>query len=245
MRASAWTIPLVYLVGLWMLSGCATLLPPSPLVPFFVPDTSDAKLIEALAHEQYTRVESCHQRKSCAQDQYTQGLIALFQSRGRALTSFQHVKTLAPTSRFATWSTSWIEFLQAGASSPSFLDVQNTGAKVTENFVWEVLERELADANDTVRHVFSERAKRVGKMADRPAPAKQDHATISRDTDQRPTKDPEVHTLQKQLQERERLIAERDLRLEVMSRQLDDLKRIELDSKDRRRPVRPSATVSP
>ncbi len=119
-----------------------------------MPDASDAKLIEALAHEQYTRVESRHQRKSCPQDQYL--LIALFKSRGRVLTSFQQVNTLAPTSRFLTWSTSRIELLQAGASGPSFLDVESVGAKVTENFVWEVLEWKFAEANDTVRHVYSE-----------------------------------------------------------------------------------------
>jgi len=47
------------------------------------------------------------------------------------------------------------------------------------------------------------------------------------------------------IQERKRLIAERDHRLEVMSSQFDQLKRIELVSKERRRPVRPSATVTP
>jgi hypothetical protein len=250
MRHTIRIIQIACVVGFGILAGCASLLPPSPLAPLFITNSADAKLIEALAHEQYTRVEQCHERKSCPQENYTRALIALFQSRERALAAFQQVQAVAPNSRLAVSSASWMNLLQANSGSLSSLNIQNAGwAPVMEDFVWEVLERELADANDNVRHVFNDRAKRVGNMTNRPALTKHDRMTIPRDTDQKPTAretDPEtVQALQRQLQERERMLAERDYRLAVMSNQLNDLKRIDQDSQERRRSVRPSATITP
>ena len=245
MRQRVGSVQAACILGLGMLSGCASLLPPSPLAPFFAPDSADTKLIQALAHEQNTRVERCHERKSCPQDHYTQALIALFQSRERALASFQQVRSVAPHTRLATSSTSWMDLLQANGASFKLLDAPSIGA-VTEDFVWETLERELADGNESLRQLFSARAKRVGELAERPirvragVPQDKDLGSVSREKDQAT-----VQALQRQLQERERIIAERDHRLAVMSSQLDDLKRIELDSKERRRPIRPSATVTP
>jgi hypothetical protein len=245
-------------LGLVILSGCASLLPLSPLAPFFPADSLDGTLIDALAHEQYTRVEHCQERKSCPQDHYTRALIALFQSRERALGSFQQVQALAQNSRIASLSASWIDVLQANGNGPSFLQVQGAGVKLTEHFVWETLERELAGANAQVRVLFRDRATRIGVVADAPVSATQDRIMIPRDADQGATareneqrstskeKDPAtVHALRKQLQERERLLAERDYRLAVMSKQLDDLKRIDQDSRQRQRSVRPSATITP
>ena len=249
MRYRILSIQVACVLGFGIVSGCASLLPPSPLAPFFVPDSADAKLIDALAHEQYTRVERCHERKSCPQDHYTRALIALFQSRERALASFQQVRSVAPHTRLATSSTAWMDLLQANSASFRLLDAPSRGAStVTEDFVWETLERELADGNESLRQLFSARAKRVGELAERPGaspvragvPQDKDLGSVSREKDQAT-----VQALQRQLQERERLIAERDHRLAVMSSQLDDLRRIELDSKERRRPVRPSATVTP
>lgn len=241
MRNRVRTIQAACLLGLGVLSGCASLLPPSPLAPVLLADSADVTLIEALAHEQYTRVESCDARKSCPQDHYVRGLIALFQSRERAVASFQQVKSMAPNSRFATVSTSWIDLLQTTGSGFSFLTVQSAGVpKVTEDFVWEALERELDEANESVRRLFSDRAKRVGALTDRRPVTSQDQATSPKDTDQTT-----IHALHRRLHERERTIAERDQQIHVMTSQLDALKRIEEDTRDRRRPLRPSVIVAP
>jgi hypothetical protein len=241
MRNRVRTIQAACVLGLGVLSGCASLLPPSPLAPVLLADSADVTLIEALAHEQYTRVESCDARKSCPQDHYVRGLIALFQSRERAVASFQQVKSMAPNSRFATVSTSWIDLLQTSGSGFSFLTVQSAGVpKVTEDFVWEALEREFDEANENVRRLFSDRAKRVGALTDRRPVTSQDQATSPKDTDQAT-----IHTLYRRLHERERTIAERDQQIHVMTSQLDALKRIEEDTRDRRRPLRPSVIVAP
>lgn len=241
MRNRIWILQAACILGLGVLSGCASLLPPSPFAPVLLADPADVTLIEALAHEQYTRVESCGARKSCPQDHYTRGLIALFQSRERAVASFEQVRSVAPNTRFATMSTSWIDLLQASGSGFSFLNVQRAGVpKVTEDFVWEALERDLDGANESVRGLFSERAKRVGVLTDRRPLISQDQATVPKDTDQA-----SVQALHKRLHERERTIAERDQQIHVLSSQLDTLKRIDQDTRDRRRPLRPSVTVAP
>ena len=235
------TIQAACVLGLVVLSGCASILPPSPVAPLLLADSADVKLIEALAHEQETRVASCHERKSCPQDHYTRGLIALFQSRERAVAAFQQVRSVAPNSRLATSSTSWIDLLQASGRGFSFLDVQSAGVpKVTEDFVWEALERELDEANESVRYLFSDRAKRVGGSTDRRPVTSQDQAMILKDKDQAT-----VQALQRRLRERERTIAERDQQIDVMSSQLDALKRIDQDTRDRRRSLRPSVIVTP
>ena len=157
------------------------------------------------------------------------------------MASFQQVRSVAPNSRFATASTSWIDLLQASSSGLSFLNIQSPGVpKVTEDFVWEALERELDGANESVRSLFSERAKRVGELTDRRPVTSQNQATSPKDTAQAT-----VQALHKRLHERERTLAERDQQIHIMSSQLDALKRIDQDIRDRRRPLRPSVTVAP
>jgi hypothetical protein len=242
MRKRVQTIQAACILGLGILSGCASILSPSPLAPFLVADAADSTLIEALAHEQYTRVESCHERQSCPQDHYTQGLIALFQRREWAVASFQQVRSVAPNSRFASSSTSWIDLLQASGSGLSFLAVQSAAvSKVTEDFVWEALERERGEANEEVRHLFGDRAQRIGRVTDSPPLRSQGQPTIPRDEDQAT-----VQALQRRLQERERTLAERDQRIDLLASQLNALKRIDQDTtRDRRPLLRPSTIAAP
>jgi hypothetical protein len=54
-----------------------------------------------------------------------------------------------------------------------------------------------------------------------------------------------IQALHRRLQERERTIAMQNYQIEVMSSQLDALKRIDLDTRDRRRPLRNSMIVAP
>ena len=240
MRNRVWTIPAASILGLGVLAGCASLMPPSPLAPFLRADSADVSLIDALAHEQNTRVESCPMRKSCPKDHYMQGLIALFQSRERAVASFQQVRTMAPDSRLASVSSAWLDLLQANGSGLNFLTGQSAGVpKVTEDFVWEVLERELDGANVKVRTLFSDRAKRVGGMLAPPPVPPQEQTTLAKGKDQAT-----LQALQRRLQERERTLTERDRQINVLASQLEALKRIDQDTRERR-PMSPAMIVKP
>lgn len=242
MRNKVQTIQAACILGFGLLLGCASILPPAPSAPVLFADTADATLIEALADEQYTRVETCGERLSCAEDHYMQGLIGLFQSREWAVASFQEVRSLAPNSRLAASSTSWIDLLQTSGSGLKLLDAPSAGVpKVTEDFVWEALEREFEESNEKVRRLFSDRAQRLGRVTDGPPLTSQGQATIPRDKD-RAT----VHALQRQLQARERTLAERNHRIDLMASQLNALKRIDQDTtRDRRPTLHPSPILAP
>lgn len=54
-----------------------------------------------------------------------------------------------------------------------------------------------------------------------------------------------IEALQKRLQERERTVARQNYQIEVMSSQLDALKRIDQDTKVQRRPVRKWMNIAP
>jgi hypothetical protein len=111
-----------------------------------------------------------------------QGLIALFQSRERSVASFQQVRSEAPNTRLAAMSMSWIDLMQASGNGLNFLSVQSAGVpKVTEDFIWETLERELDGANERVRGLFSDRAKRAGEVPDRRPLTRQEQTTEPKD----------------------------------------------------------------
>jgi TolA-binding protein len=54
-----------------------------------------------------------------------------------------------------------------------------------------------------------------------------------------------IQALQKRLQERERTVSMQNYQIEVLSSQLDALKRIDQDIKGQRRPVRNSMNIAP
>ena len=54
-----------------------------------------------------------------------------------------------------------------------------------------------------------------------------------------------IQALQQRLHVRERTIAKQNSQIEVMSSQLDALKRIDQDTREQRRPVRNSMTLTP
>lgn len=228
MRSIAWQTQAACVLGMGMLSGCATITPSDLSAPFLIADAADTRLIQALAHEQDRRVEKCGERKSCQQDHFTRGLIALFESRDAAVDSFQRAMAVAPNSRLALTSASWIELLRQSGGSFSFFDKQSAEVpKVTVELVWDSLGREFeGSSDDTIRLLFSDRDKRVEGLTSRRQPFRaQEQATIQ--------------TLVRELSERDQKIAE-------LTRQLDALKRIEEESANRRKPLRPSAgTVAP
>jgi len=67
-----------------------------------------------------------------------------------------------------------------------------------------------------------------------------DLAMIERDKDQAT-----IQALQKRIRERERSLTERDRQIETMASQLEAMKRIDQDSRDRRQPKRPAAMAAP
>ena len=204
--------------------GCAsTLLRPSVTVTPLLVDAADVQLLTALVREQDRRIETCDTQKSCPQDRYVRGLLALFQGRAQAVAAFQQVKSEAPNTRLAVLSTSWIDLLHTDLSS----DV----SKIIDDLVWEILERELSDLpNEPVRTLWSDRAQRVGTLSGRRPAISSDQGSIPEVKDQAT-----IHALEKRLRERERTLTERDHQLAVLTSQLEVLKQIDHETQNKRR----------
>ena len=106
------------------------------------------------------------------------------------MAAFQQGKTLAPHSRYTLLSTSWIDLLQANPSAHV--------SKVTEDLVWEVLERELSETpNERVRSLWSDRFQRVWALERRPT-INSEHVVNTEGKDP-----PMLHTLRKRLRDRD------------------------------------------
>src|SRR5205085_1197269 len=148
----------------------------APPALFVLTHPVDVTLIEALAQEQDRRIAACHPRNSCPQDHYVRGFLALFSSRTQALASFHQVQAEAPGSRFAAGSSAWIDLLNVRPSAEV--------AKVTEDLVWEVLEREFRESTERVRQLFRERATRVGEWTASAPVIDQEPVAILKDKDQ-------------------------------------------------------------
>jgi len=147
-------------------------------------------------------------------------------------------------------SMSWIDLMQASGHGLNFLSVQSAGVpKVTEDFIWETLERELDGANERVRSLFSDRAKRAGEVPDRRPLTRQEQTTEPKDKDvsmlERDKDQATIQALQKRLRERERSLTDRDRQIEIMASQLEAMKRIDQDVRDRRQSKRPAAMAAP
>src|SRR5262245_18173172 len=102
----------------------------------------------------------------------------------------------------------------------------------------------------TTQCYASLRLRKGGEMVDRrsitrqeptPEPKDKDLAMLEKDKDH-----VTIQALQKRLRERERSLTERDRQIQTMASQLDAMKLIDQDTRDRhRQPKRPTAMVAP
>ncbi len=233
-----------------MLVGCTTTpTVPPPQTPFFRADAQELKVFQALGKKQDAITAKCASGGGCDQAHFIRGLIALFESREQAINYFQKVITLPQKSRYAPSSQQWLRLLQTPSvgTSPSWFSLQANAAEIAqekgnyartlEQVVRDLLSREgefqtLSTAKDTeastvegLQKELAERQKKIEELTTKKDPARTvpDPAT--------------VHALQTQLEQRDR-------KIEELSHQLEALKRIDQEMREKTRPLRP-ATVPP
>jgi len=134
------------LLMMGMLWGCATVNGPSPpgSAPLFQADATDTVILQALQREQGTLLSTCEQHQSCAQVHFTRAMIALFQNRETAATSFQEAMTVAPKGPFADSSARWIQFLANRTAHSASADESNGAVAVMKGLVRTWLEQQRA-----------------------------------------------------------------------------------------------------
>ncbi len=181
-----------------MLWGCAMVngTPPPVSAPLFQADATDTAILQAVHREQETLLSTCTQHRSCDQVHFTRAMLALFENGETAAASFQQTIAVAPNGPFADSSALWIRFLANRTVYLASAD-EPTGAflKLMKGLVRAWLEpQRAASAPVTLR--AEETSRSPGRV---------------------------VQTLQREIRDRDKRIAE-------LTDQLNALKRIDLDA---------------
>ena len=110
-----------------MFWGCTMLngTPQPSSVPLFQADATDTITLQAVHREQEALLSTCTQNRSCDQVHFTRAMVALFQNREAAATSFQQAIAAAPNGPFADSSALWIRFLANRNFYPAANDKPN------------------------------------------------------------------------------------------------------------------------
>jgi hypothetical protein len=233
-----------------LLAGCAAWTTPVPgSRPYFSADPREVKLFQSFARKQESVATKCGELNSCDQVYFTRGLLGLYESREVAEKYFGKVVAIAPKSQLAVSSKAWLALLQqpvlghrswpeAVFRASAIAETNTSLAVTTDRLVRDLLNREILiqqlhaskeDESETVEALQRELADRDHKI----------EALLSKKDPAKALTDPaSIQTLQKQL-------AERDRKIEELSTQLEALKRIDQEMREKVRPIRPPLTTVP
>ncbi len=233
------------------LAGCAAWSSaPQFSQPYFVVDAGEVKSLHALAKKQEALVPKCAEHNSCDHVYFTRALLGLYESRDTASKYFEKVLAVAPKSQLASSSQLWLQLLEYHAApveqswfqsvmaAPAISESQVILAQASDRLVRDLLDRELTiqqlramkDADSqSLENLQRDLAERERKM---------DTVNGKKDTARGSTDTGIVLSLQKQ-------VTDRDRKIEELTSQLEALKRIDQEMRDKARPIRPPSTVAP
>lgn len=234
-----------------ILSGCASWAPePSRTQPYFTVDPSDAKTMHALAKKQDAVIARCAEHNVCDHAYFTRALMSLYESHDAAIKNFEKVIAAAPRSHLASSSRLWLQLLQqyptpndrswfsAVVGAPAVSEGQVVLGQASDRLVRDLLDRELViqqlrATRDADAQVLEQLQR---DLADRDRKA--DALIGKKEPQKAPVESGTIQSLQKQLAEREKKIDE-------LYNQLEALKRIDQETREKIRPIRPPSTVAP
>ena len=233
--------------GLFLLAGCSAWSPaPQFSQPYFTVESGETKYLQALAKKQDALAPKCAERNSCDHVYFTRALLGLYESRDSASKYFERVIAVSPKSQLASSSKLWIELLEHHAApveqswfqsvmaAPAISQSQAILAQASDRLVRDLLDRELtiqqlralkdADAQslEALQRELADRERLSGK----------------KDSTRGPIDGGIVLSLQRQ-------VTERDRKIEELTSQLEALKRIDQEMRDKVRPIRPPPTGVP
>ena len=233
------------------LAGCAAWSPaPQFSQPYFIVDTGETKSLHLLAKKQEALIPKCAERNSCDHVYYTRALLGLYESRDSASKYFEKVIAVAPKSQMASSSKFWLQlleyhaapveqsWLQSVIAAPAISQSQAVLAQASDRLVRDLLDRELIiqqlrAIKDTDSQSLENLQRYLAELE-----RKMDAGSGKKDTARGPTDTGIVLSLQRQL-------TDRDRKIEELTSQLEALKRIDQEMRDKVRPIRPPSTVAP
>jgi bacterioferritin (cytochrome b1) len=234
-----------------LMGGCAAWTAPTPPNhPYFTVDSAEAKTFQALAKKQEGLATKCNETNSCDHVYFTRALLGLYESREVAEKYFAKVLAVAPKSHLAYSSKGWIKLLQEHAPpgdlswpqailiAPSLAETNTSLGHTADRLVRDLLDREVViqqlrttkdGESQAVESLQRELADRERKL----------EALLSKKEGGKVVPDPAaIQSLQKQL-------ADREKKIEELSTQLEALKRIDQEMREKVRPIRPPYAPTP
>ncbi len=245
-RAVLWIVP-------FALSGCASWTSPLPLnQPYFHVDSAESKNYQALARKQDALVQKCNEMNTCDHAYFTRGLLGLYESREVAEKYFGKVLAVAPKSQLAASSKAWLKLLQersalkdpswaqAVLTAPAVADANSSLNQAVDRLVRDLLDREVimqqlrgmkdadAQAIEALQRQIADQDRKIDALM-----SKKD-----RDAPKTAAEQASAQSFQKQ-------VIERDKKIEELSSQLEALKRIDQEMREKVRPIRPPSASMP
>ncbi len=245
-RAVWWIVPLA-------LSGCASWTSPLPLnQPYFHADSAESKNYQALARKQDALVQKCNETSTCDHVYFTRGLLGLYESRDIAEKYFGKVLAVAPKSQLAASSKAWLKLLQersalkdpswaqAVLTAPAVADANSSLNQTVDRLVRDLLDREVilqqlrgmkeadAQAIEALQRQIADQDRKIEAL------------TSKKDKDA-----PKTAADQASVQSFQKQVIERDKKIEELSSQLEALKRIDQEMREKVRPIRPPSASVP
>ena len=236
---------------LFFLAGCAAWSPaPQFSQPYFTVDAAEAKSLQTLAKKQEVLAQKCAEHNSCDHVYFTRALLGLYESRDSATKYFEKVIAVAPKSQLAVSSKLWIDLLehhaapveqswfQSVVAAPAISESQAILAQASDRLVRDLLDRELiiqqfraikeadSQALESLQRELAERERKMDSVSGKKGPT--DTGTVTGT----------VASLQRQL-------SDRDRKIEELTSQLEALKRIDQEMRDKVRPIHPPSSVVP
>jgi hypothetical protein len=247
------------LPSLFFLAGCAAWSPaPEFSKPYFTVEAGGEKSLLKVIKKQEALVQNCAEQNSCDYVYFMRALLGLYESRDSASKYFEKVIAVAPQTQLASASKLWIDllehhaapvqqsWLQSVIAAPAISESQAILAQASDQLVRDLLVGLMQDVlykegmiqqlrvmkeaeSQSLENLQRDLAERERKM---------EAGSSKKDTMKSSTDTSAVTSLHKQLMDR-------DKKIEELTSQLEALKRIDQETRDKVRPIRPSVTVIP
>ena len=244
---------------LFSLAGCAAWSPaPQFSQPYFLVEAGEAQSLRVLAKKQEALAQRCAEHNSCDYSYFIRALLGLYESRDSASKYFEKVIAVAPQTQLAFASKLWIDLLEHHAApvkqswfqsvmaAPAISESQAILAQASDQLVRDLLVGLMQDVLykegiiqqlRAMKDADSQSLENLQRdLAERER--KGDVGSVKKDITKGQTDTGTVLSLHKQLMDRDR-------KIEELTSQLEALKRIDQETRDKVRPIRPSMTVVP
>lgn len=231
--------------------GCASWSASPPMSqPYFLVEPSDARTFHLLGKKQDAVAARCQEHNSCDHAYFTRALIGLYESRDVAAKNFEKVIAAAPKSQLATSSRLWLQQIHQDSpplerswftsvmAAHAVSESQVTMGQTSDRLVRELLDREmmiqqLRTSKDADAQTLDQLQRELAAERDR-----KDVSVGKKELPKGSNDGANVQALQRQL-------SERDKKIDELSSQLEALKRIDQEMREKVRPIRPPTTVVP